>query len=65
MHAQDHCDLRKTPAVPDGEDGEERLDLASVALLLGRLELVFDGFLGLRGEGKPHAAHRDIPPKTT
>jgi hypothetical protein len=28
MHAQDHCHLRETPAVPDSEDGEEILDLA-------------------------------------
>jgi hypothetical protein len=58
MHAQDLSDLRETPAVPNGEDGEEILDLASVALLLSSLELAFHGFAGVRGEGKTDAAHR-------
>src|SRR5262249_18326901 len=58
------CHLRETPAVPDGEDGEEIFDLASVALLLGSLQSAFHSFTGVRGEGKTDAAHRDIPPKT-
>jgi hypothetical protein len=65
MHAQDYCHLHKTPAVPDGEDGEEILDLAQVAQLLGRLQSVFHRFTGVRCEGKTDAAHREVPPKTT
>jgi hypothetical protein len=64
-HAQTHSDLRDTPAVPDGEDGEETLELASVALLLGSLQSPFHSLTGVRGEGNTDATQRDIPPKTT
>jgi hypothetical protein len=35
MHAQDQCDLHDTLAVYDGKDGEEILNLAQGAQLLG------------------------------
>jgi hypothetical protein len=65
LYAQDHGHLRETPAVPNGENGEERLDLASVTLLLGCLQSAFHNFTGELCEGKTDAAHRDMPPTTT
>jgi hypothetical protein len=41
VHTQDQRDLRETLAVHDRKDGEEILDLAQVAQLLGRLQLAF------------------------
>ena len=46
MDAQDDRDRRTTPAVPNGEKGQEILDLASVPLLLGRLQAAFHGATG-------------------
>ena len=50
-------------AIQDCEDGEEILDLAQMAEVLGRLQVALHFFTVGGRNGKTNAAHRDFPPQ--